>query len=44
MIGATSWAVPSSYSDSAQGKGYVKANVTLESIGYDNGADYESAV
>lgn len=44
VIGATSWVVPSSYSDSAQGKGYIKANVTFEGIGYDNGADYESAV
>jgi hypothetical protein len=44
IIGNTSWLVPSSYEDSGQGKGYVKSNVTMEGIGYNNGPDYESII
>jgi hypothetical protein len=44
IIGSTSWLVPSSYEDSGQGKGYVKSNVTMEGIGYNNGPDYESMI
>jgi hypothetical protein len=44
IIGSTTWAVVSSYQDGGQGKGYVKSDVTLESIGYDNGPDYDSIV
>jgi hypothetical protein len=44
IIGSTSWLIPSSYQDSGQGKGYVKSNVTLEGIGYNNGPDYESII
>ncbi|MDR0473585.1 MAG: hypothetical protein LBH43_07945 [Treponema sp.] len=38
IIGATQWAIATSYGDSSSGKGYVMADITLESIGYDNGS------
>jgi len=44
IIGNTSWLVPSSYEDSGQGKAYVKSNVAMEGIGYNNGPDYESII
>lgn len=44
IIGSTSWLVPASYEDGGQGKGYVKSNVTMEGIGYNNGPDYESII
>jgi hypothetical protein len=42
IIGSSSWLVPASYQDGGQGKGYVKSDVSLEGIGYDNGPDYKS--
>ena len=44
VIGNTSWLVPASYQDGGQGKGYVKSDVSLEGIGYNNGPDYESII
>ena len=44
IIGSTTWLIPSSYQDGGQGKGYVKSDVTLEGIGYDNGPDYPSII
>jgi len=44
IIGSASWLTPSSYMDSGQGKGYVKSNMTMEGIIYDNGPDYESLI
>jgi len=44
IIGYVNWAIPSSYSDTISGKGYVIANCTMEAIGYDNGTDYESKI
>jgi hypothetical protein len=44
IIGSSSWLVPTSYQDGGQGKGYVKSDVSLEGIGYDNGPDYKSII
>jgi len=44
IIGYVNWAIPSSYSDTINGKGYVIANCSMEAIGYDNGTDYQSAI
>ena len=43
VIGSSTWLVPTSYQDGGQGKGYVKADISLEGIGYDNG-DYQSMI
>ena len=42
IIGSTSWAIATNYGDSSSGKGYVMGDVTLESIGYNNGPSYPS--
>jgi hypothetical protein len=44
IIGSTTWLSPTSYQDGGQGKGYVKSDVTLEGIGYNNGPDYKSVI
>ena len=44
VIGSSSWLIPASYQDGGQGKGYVKADITLEGIGYDNGEKYKSII
>jgi hypothetical protein len=44
IIGSSSWLIPTSYQDGGQGKNYVKSDVTLEGIGYDNGPDYKSII
>jgi len=44
VIGYTTWLVPASYQDGGQGKGYVKADVSLEGIGYNNGSAYKSLI
>jgi hypothetical protein len=40
IIGSTSWAITTTYGDSSSGKGYVMGDVTMESIGYNNGPSY----
>ncbi len=42
VICSTTWAIMTSYDESAQGKGYVMANCSFESIGFENGADWGS--
>lgn len=44
IIGSTTWLIPTSYSDSSNGKGYIESDLSLEGIGYDNGSDYESVI
>jgi hypothetical protein len=44
IIGLSSWLVPTSYQDGGQGKGYIKSDVTMEGIGYENGPDYQSII
>jgi len=44
VIGSTTWAIVTGYTDSSSGKGYVTADVTMESIGYDNGTAYPSEI
>ena len=40
IICSTTWAILTSYDESAQGKGYVTANCSFESIGFENGTDW----
>jgi len=40
IVGSTSWAMTTTYGDSSSGKGYVMGDVTMESIGYNNGPSY----
>jgi hypothetical protein len=40
IIGSTTWAISTNYGDSSSGKGYVMGDVTMESIGYNNGPSY----
>jgi hypothetical protein len=42
IIGSTTYAIITTYSDSSSGKGYVMGDVTMESIGYKNGPSYKS--
>jgi hypothetical protein len=42
ILGSTSWAIVTNYGDSSSGKGYVMGDVTMESIGYENGPSYPS--
>lgn len=44
IIGSTTWLIPTSYSDSINGKGYVEADCSLEGIGYGNGPDFASII
>jgi len=37
IVGSTTWAIATSYGDASSGKGYISADITLESIGYKNG-------
>ena len=42
IIGSTSWAITTSYGDSSNGKGYVMGDISMESIGYNNGPGFPS--
>ena len=44
IVGYSTWLVPSSQQDGGQGKGYVKSDITLECLTYNNGPDYESII
>ena len=43
VIGATRWAVMTSYGETTSGKGYTVANCSFESIGFANGSDYPTS-
>lgn len=41
-ICATTWAILNGYNETVSGKGYVMADVSFESIGFENGSDYKT--
>lgn len=42
IICSTTWAIMTGYDESAQGKSYVTANCSFESIGFNNGTDWKT--
>lgn len=42
VICSTTWAIITSYNESASGNGYAMADCSFESIGFENGADWKT--